>query len=64
MKWPDDEPIDFDAQTRNPPKPLFGDLNIFVDASCPKGVLWFRGYTILRLDQRTHDAHLGAVGGE
>lgn len=43
---------------------VFGGLGMFIDETCPKGILWFKGHTILRLDRRTHDAHVGAVGGE
>lgn len=34
------------------------------DPECPKGIIWLRGITICRLDPRSHDAHVGAVGGE
>lgn len=72
MNWPDEDPLEsvrplVDERNRLESQILdsiFGGLRQFVDESCPRGILWFRGGTILRFDARSHDAHLGAVGGE
>jgi hypothetical protein len=71
MNWPDDDVDELSGRgllmvedRSGYKRPSFANISIVGDETCPKGIIWISGRSIVRVDPNTHDAHVGAVGGE